>query len=160
LRDKLLLFIDGSVDPQLKIGHGAYLVVNEKELSIDSIRSQVKVKSFENTSSTILELQTLIWALADLKGAIRKVVVYTDSQNIIGLHRRRYRLEQNDYRSAKNKLLNNHELYREFYKIMDRLDCELIKVKGHLPSMQKDDIHRLFTLVDKASRKALKDANK
>ena len=160
MRDKILLFIDGSVDPQLKIGHGAYLVVNEKELSIDSIRSQVKVKSFENKSSTILELQTLIWALADLKGASRKVVVYTDSQNIIGLHRRRYRLEQNDYRSAKNKLLNNHELYREFYKIMDQLDCELIKVKGHLPSKQKDDIHRLFTLVDKASRKALKDANK
>ena len=160
MRDKLLLFIDGSVDPQLKIGYGAYLVVNKKELSIDSIRSQVKVKSFENTSSTILELQTLIWALADLKGASRKVVVYTDSQNIIGLHRRRHRLEQNDYRSAKNKLLNNHELYREFYKIMDQLDCELIKVKGHLSSMHKDDIHWLFTLVDKASRKALKDANK
>ena len=82
---------------------------------------------------------------------------HTDSQNMVELSERRDRLEQNDYRFRKNKLLNNHELYREFYKIMDQLDCELIKVKGHLSSMQKDDIDRLFTLVDRASRKAMKE---
>jgi len=156
--DKLFLFADGSVDPKLKIGYGAYLAVNENELSKDSKRAQVKVKSFEETSSTKLELQTLIWALTEIHGASRKVVVFTDSQNIIGLPRRRNGLEQNDYCSGKNKLINNHKLYREFYKIMDQLDCELIKVEGHLSLMQKDDIDRLFTLVDRASRKTLKGA--
>lgn len=156
--DKLLLFTDGSIDPKLKIGYGAYLTVNESELSIESKRAQVKVKSFEETSSTKLELQTLIWALTEIHGASRKVVVFTDSQNIIGLPGRRNHLEQNDYRSARNVFLNNHELYREFYEITDQFDCEFVKVKGHMPSMRKDDIDRLFTLVDRASRKSLKGA--
>jgi len=115
------------------------------------------VKRFDNTSSTKLELQTLIWALDQIQGSTGKVIVYTDSQNIIGLLGRRNSLEQNNYRSGKNKLLNNHKLYREFYKIMDQLDCELVKVKGHLSSIQKSDIDRLFTFVDRGSRKALKE---
>jgi len=157
--DKLVLFTDGSVNNQVKIGYGAYLAVYEHEISLDWLGTRVKVKRFENTSSTKLELQTLIWALDEIQGTSRKVIVYSDSQNIIGLLGRRKSLEQNDYRSKKNELLNNHELYREYYKIMDQMDCELVKVKGHLLSIQKDDIDRLFTFVDRASRKALKEAN-
>jgi len=154
--DKLFLFTDGSVDPKSKIGYGAYLAIDESDLAIVSKRNLIKVKSFDDTSSSKLELQTLIWALAEIQGASRKVVVYTDSQNIIGLSTRRVGLEQNDFYSAKNKRLSNHQLYREFYKLMDQLDCELIKVAGHLSSSQKDTIDQLFTLVDRASRKALK----
>ena len=39
-----------------------------------------------------------------------KVIVYTDSQNTIGLKGRRERFEQNDYRSKRNKRLNNYVL--------------------------------------------------
>jgi ribonuclease HI len=156
--DKLLLFTDGSVDPKLKIGYGAYLAIDENDLSTDSKSTQVKVKSFDDTSSTKLELQTFIWALTEIQGSGRKVVAYTDSQNIIGLPSRRKSLEQNDFYSSKSKRLKNHELYREFYKIMDHLDCELIKVAGHLSLVNKDAIDRLFTLVDRGSRKALKGA--
>ena len=38
----------------------------------------------------------------------------------------------------------------------DQLDCELVKVRGHQASNQKDDIDKLFTLVDRASRNALR----
>ena len=31
----------------------------------------------------------------------------------------------------RNKRLNNYELYQEFYRITDQLDCELVKVHGH-----------------------------
>lgn len=155
--DKLLLFTDGSVNTQVKIGYGAYLAVYEHEVSLDWLEKRIKVKRFDDTSSSKLELQTLIWALEEIQGSSRKVVVYTDSQNIIGLLGRRNSLEQNDYRSRKNKPLNNHKLYRKFYKIMDQLDCELVKVKGHLSAMQKGEIDRLFTFVDRGSRKALKE---
>jgi len=37
-----------------------------------------------------------------------------------------------------------------------QLDFELVKVQGHQASNQKDDMDRLFTLVDRASRKALR----
>ena len=152
-----MLFTDASVNVRSKIGYGACLAVSKGAQAMDLESTRVKVKKFENTSSTKLELQTLLWALAEIAGGSRKVVVYTDSQNIIGLPGRRNRLEQSNYRSKKNMLHKNHKLYREFYKCMDQLDCELIKVKGHQVSVQKDPIDRLFALVDRASRKALKE---
>ncbi len=154
---ELILLIDGSVNTQSHIGYGAYLAVPEPGLSLDELKRRVKVRRFEQTSSTKLELQTLIWALTDIQAPGHKVIAYTDSQNIIGLPARRDRLEQNDYRSNKNTRLNNYELYQEFYSLTDQLDCDLVKVRGHQVSNQKDDIDRLFTLVDRASRKALRE---
>ena len=154
--DELILLTDGSVNTQSNIGYGAYLAVSERGLSLDSLRARVKVRRFEHTSSTKLELQTLLWALNDIQVLGRKVIVYTDSQNILGLQGRRDRFEQNDYRSKKNIRLNNYELYQEFFRLIDRLDCELVKVCGHQGSNQKDDIDMVFTLVDRASRNALR----
>jgi ribonuclease HI len=158
--DELILLTDGSVNTQSNIGYGAYLAVTERSLSLDSLRACVKVRRFEQTSSTKLELQTLLWALSDIQALGRKVIVYTDSQNIMGLQGRRDRFEQNGYYSKKDKRLNNYELYQEFYRMIDQLDCELVKVGGHQVSSQKDDIDRLFTLVDRASRKALRRDNR
>ena len=158
--DELMLFTDGSVNTHSKIGYGAYLAVSERGLSLDSLRLRVKVRRFEHTSSTKLELQTLLWALGDIQALRSRVIVYTDSQNIMGLQGRRDRLEQNDYRSKKNRRLKNYELYQEFYRMTDQLDCEFVKVRGHQVSNQKDDIDRLFTLVDRASRNALRGDNR
>jgi ribonuclease HI len=158
--DELMLFTDGSVDTHSKIGYGAYLAVFERGLSLDLLRLRVKVMRFEHTSSTKLELQTLLWALGDIQALGSRVIVYTDSQNIVGLQGRRDRLEQNDYRSKKNRRLNNYKLYQEFYRMTDQLDCEFVKVRGHRMSNQKDDIDRLFTLVDRASRNALRGDNR
>ena len=154
-----MLFTDGSVDTQSKIGYGAYLSVSEHGLSLDSLRKCVKVRRFEHTSSTKLELQSLLWALKDIQTLESKVTVYTDSQNIMGLPVRRERFEQNSYRSKKGRLLNNYELYQEFYRMTDQLKCRFVKVRGHQVSSQKDDIDRLFTLVDRASRNALRGDN-
>ncbi len=151
-----MLFTDGSVNTHSKIGYGAYLVVSEGGLQLDALRTSVKVKRFEHTSSTKLELQTLLWALRDIQALGGKVIVYTDSQNIMGLQGRRERFEQNNYRSNKNRRLNNYELYQEFYRMTDQLHCKFVQVRGHQVSNQKDDIDRLFTLVDRASRNALR----
>ncbi len=155
--DEMILLTDGSVNTHTNIGYGAYLSVSERGLTVDSLKARVKVKRFEHTSSAKLELQTLLWALSDIKALCSKVTVYTDSQNIMGLQERRDRLEKNDYFSKKNKRLNNYELYQEFYRMIDQLDCKFIKVRGHQLSKQKDDIDRLFTLVDRASRNALRE---
>lgn len=155
---ELLLLTDGSVSTQSKIGYGAYLALIEPSLSLSELKTQVKVKRFEQTSSTKLELQTLLWALGEIQTSERKVIIYTDSQNIIGLPERRSRLERTKYLSNKNIFLNNYELYQEFYRRIDQLDCQFIKVRGHQASNQKDAIDQLFTLVDKASRKALREA--
>lgn len=156
MADGLMLFVDGSVDTRSKVGYGAYLIVSNYENLPQVLKTHVKVKRFEQTSSTKLELQTLLWALSDVQILEHKVTVYTDSQNIIGLPKRRERFEQNDYRSKKNRRLNNYELYQDFFKITDQHNCKFVKVRGHKVSRQKDEIDRLFTLVDRASRSALR----
>lgn len=153
---EILLFTDGSVNTKTKTGMGAYLAVFDSEISLENLKEKVKTRQFKNTSSTRLELETLLWALDEISSSATKISVYTDSQNITGLLRRRERLEKNDFRSKNDRLMNNHDLYREFYRKVDQLNCEFVKVTGHQPSRQKDKIHQLFTLVDRASRKALR----
>jgi cold-inducible RNA-binding protein len=58
----------------------------------------------------------------------------------MGLQGRRDRFERNGYRSKKNKRLNHYELYQEFYRMIDQLDCELVKVRRHQVSNQKKEI--------------------
>lgn len=153
--NQILLFTDGSVNVKTNIGFGACLCISEEELANEDFNSRVKVKRFENTSSTKLELQTLLWALSEITADGRKVIIYTDSQNITQLLERRQRLEQKDFHSKKG-LLKNSELYKEFYKKIDGFECEILKIKGHQPTRHKNEIERVFTLVDRASRKALR----
>ena len=157
----LQIFTDGSVNTQLKVGYGAYIVVSDLNEPIDSLRDIVKVKRFVQTSSTKLELQTLLWALGETISLANRsdmiLTIYTDSQNIISLPGRRNLLEQKNYFSSKNKRLKNYELYQEFYRLTSKLNYKFVKVKGHQPSEKKDIIDRLFNLVDRASRRALRE---
>jgi ribonuclease HI len=153
----LLLFTDGSVDVKSGIGYGAFLALQENDIFLDDLKNEVRIRRFENTSSVRLELETLLWALSEISGAECKIVIYTDSQNIVSLPGRRKKLEENNYYSKKCRIIGNHELYREFFKVTDLLNYELIKAKGHQPTRQKNQIHRLFALVDKASRNALRN---
>jgi ribonuclease HI len=155
------VFTDGSVNTQLKVGYAAYLIVTDQNGSIDQLKNSVKIKRFENTSSTKLELQSLLWSLKEVISLNSQsdmlITIYTDSQNIISLPERRVALEQNKYFSSNKKRLNNYELYQEFYRLTAILKCELVKVVGHRVSSKKDHIDRVFALVDKASRRALRE---
>jgi len=157
----LQVFTDASVNTLLKVGYGACLVVSDLSTSIDTLKDRVKTKRFEQTNSTKLELQTLLWSLNEIinladNGDIT-LTIYTDSQNIIDLPDRRIGLEQRNYLSSKNKRLNNFELYQEFYHLTSSVKCKLVKVVGHRASSKKDNIDRLFALVDKAARRALRE---
>lgn len=155
------VFTDGSVNTQLKIGYAAYLIVTDQNTSIEQLKDTVNTKRFENTSSTKLELQGLLLALEEVVSLNRQgdmlVTIFTDSQNIIGLPARRVALEQNEYFSSNKKRLNNHQLYQEFYRLTAVLKCELVKVVGHQVSSKKEHVDRVFALVDKASRRALRE---
>ncbi len=155
-----MLFTDGSVDVPSKTGFGAFLLVSEPGLSPEILKKNVRIKRFENTTSSKLELQTLLWALNHISTTENEVFIYTDSQTIVGLMQRRQGLETKNYYSGKNKRISNHDLYREFFSITDILSIKLFKVQGHQPTRHKDEIHRLFTLVDRASRNALRKEKK
>lgn len=162
------LFTDVSLNPKLKLGVGVYLVVpfSFQGVSPDSIkRSKVAellvLRRFEHTSSTKLEIQTILWAIEDYRkefndSGLRKLHVYSDSQCVAGLLRRRPRLEANDFHCKKtNRLLKNTSFYRRFYKYYDELGFDVIKVAGHTRSNSHDPVQRIFSFVDKEVRKAL-----
>ena len=167
--NRYALFTDVSLNPSLKLGFGAYLVIPSSFLEIPPeriIRSelveQIKLRRFEVTSSTKLEVQTLLWALEDFQkessgSRFGTLDVYSDSQCVTGLQRRRSQLEMNGFCSKGTKrILKNACLYRKFYEFRDTLGFEVIKVVGHSRSCSHDSIHRIFSFVDKEARKALK----
>ncbi len=153
---EILLFTDGSVDTKSNIGYGAYLFVSDFNSELETLKTQVKIHCFNDTSSTKLELQILLRALTDIELKNCRLNVYTDSQNILSLPDRRQKFEEKDYLTAKNKTIRNHLLYKEFFKTIDRLDVKFFKIKGHKASRDKTEIEQLFTLVDRASRNALR----
>jgi ribonuclease HI len=157
IKPELFLFTDSSVDPKSGIGVGAYLLISEDQFESITLKEKIQIQTFQNTSSTKLELETLLWALENKNLHNYKITVYTDCQNIIGLQNRQEKLEIKEYTNNKDKLINNHLLYKQFYKSIDSLDCRFVKVKGHSKNSTKDLIDKIFMLVDRSCRKALRD---
>ena len=155
------LFVDGSLNPQTKIGYGAYLVIEDDNFDLEKLKKSVVLKRFENSSSTKLEIETFLWAIKELDFSDVFIEVYTDCQNLIGLESRQERLEKNNFHSSKGKLLSNSELYKEFFLLIQKYNCSFIKVKGHKKNSLKDEIDKIFNIVDKLSRERLReDLNK
>jgi ribonuclease HI len=162
------LFTDVSLNPQRKLGIGAYLLVPAPFLEIvpheikrGEIFARLQLRRFTETSSTKLEVQTVLWALNNIReefncsdpGSVR---VYTDSQCVAGLLGRRAGLEANDFISCRSwRPLTNAPLYREFYVAYDALGFEVIKVAGHSRACSNDTVQRIFSYVDKEVRRAL-----
>jgi len=154
----LFLFTDGSVNPQLKIGYGACLCLSDPELPLDILKKQIKVQGFEQTSSTKLELQTLLWALRHIEASGKRVIICTDSQNISKLPERRKKLEQNNYISERGKVLKHAQLYQEFYQLTENFDYKIEKLQGHQVSDKRNHMEKIFSLVDRKARRALREA--
>jgi ribonuclease HI len=164
-----VLFSDVSLHPQLRRGVGgcllvpaAFLEVSPHSIESSKVDKHLVVRRFEGSSSTRLEVLTALWALEDYQNILKasgagKLRVYTDSQCLAGLLKRRPGLVANGFLSKKtNSLLRNAPLYRRFYELFDELEFEVIKVAGHSRSCSRDTIHCIFSSVDREVRKELK----
>jgi ribonuclease HI len=162
------LFTDVSLNPKLKLGVGAYLLVPALFLEVSphsiertDVTEQLVFRRFECTSSTTLEVQTVLCALEDYRDGLKssesvKLQIYSDSQCVTGLLRRRTDLEAKGFLSKRaGHQLKNACLYRRFYEFYDELGFEIIKVAGHTRSCSHSTVRRIFSLVDKNVRKKL-----
>ena len=163
------LFTDASVNPQRKCGVGAFLAVPASFLevppdSIDraEIAERLVVRRVEDTSSTKLEVQTVVWALEEYKKELhrpgtREAPGVFGFSMCCGASGRRAGLEGRGFLSKRtHQPLANADLYRRFYELHDELGFEIIKLAGHAPSRSHDAAQRVFSCVDKEVRKALK----
>lgn len=162
------LFTDVSLNPKSKSGIGAYLLVPISFLELEphqveqaEVARLITTRGFSETSSTKLEVQTVLWAIKETlhmlaSSAPGSLRIYTDSQCVAGLLQRRARLTANDFVAKRSgKQLVNAGLYGEFYKLYDRFAFQLIKVAGHSPTSTHDTVHRIFSYLDREVRKAL-----
>ena len=131
----MMLFTDASVNPQTGIGYGSFVAVDKIEESLNDIAKRVRTRRFDSTSSTRLELETVLWALNEIRPA--QVDAYTDSQNIESLLKRRARIEKNNYCSKSERPYKHRHLYKEFFKWKDRINFRVIKVSRHCPGIMK-----------------------
>jgi len=162
------LFTDASVNSQLKRGVGGYLFLPAEFLEADpdsiekaDIIGRLVLRRCTGATSTQMEIRTIVWALEDYRNAVTdshhgELSVYTDSQCIADLSRRRSGLENNNYSSKKNSEIKNASLYRKIYSLYDELNINIIKIAGHSRAASHDTIHRIFSIVDREVRKALR----
>ena len=163
----MLLFIDGSATPASKIGFGSYLLIPENEVddvTETSIMQKIRSRKFSPTTSTKLEVQTLLWALGETEEVLTDkihselITIFSDSQTLVGLQKRRAILESRNFKSRKDgQDLKHADLYKSIYDILDRLNCRFIKLSGHSKVKEKTRIERIFSQIDRASRRALRE---
>ena len=163
-----VLFTDVSLNPQRQLGVGAYLLVPTTFLNCEphqveraEVTARLRYKRFTETSSTRLEVQTVLWALDEYRAAnpgahAGALQIYTDSQCINGLPGRRAGLEANAFIARRSgQALRNATLYRAFYAALDELDFRLVKVAGHSSASSHTTVQRVFAHVDQEARRAL-----
>lgn len=150
-----MLFTDGSVSPQTGVGYGAFVAVDAIDEPLENTAGRIRVKRFDATSSVRLELEALLWALGEIRPT--DVDLYTDSQNIKSLLKRRPKIKENSYCSKSGKILGLSQLYKDFFWWADRINLKVIKVSGHRPSNMKNKTDTIFSMVDKAARAALRN---
>jgi len=163
-----VLFTDGSVNPQQRRGVGACLLLPASFLADTAAeidRSEITMcchyRRFADTSSTQLELQTLLWGLSIYREQVVPVEwgglrLYSDSQCITGLAGRRARLEEHAFSAVHSGLtLANASLYRAFFAASDELGFEVVKLAGHCRKADRDNVQRIFAVVDQCARREL-----
>jgi ribonuclease HI len=163
------VFTDASLNPRLHLGAGACLIVPAafleqpaENVEAIAVTELVRIKRFEETSSTALEVRTVLWALEECLAGLHdagtgQLHLYCDSQCIAGLPGRRAALEADEYVSrAAGRPLKNAPLYRAFYELQDQLGFSVIKVAGHTRAAARDTAHRIFAYIDKQARRELR----
>ena len=164
------LFTDASLNPGFKVGVGGYLLVPESFIKTPSNRINISeldellvLRRFEDTSSTKIEVQTVLWALEEycIGSTISKpgkLHIYSDSQCVEGLLPRRARLESSGFHCrGGNRLLKNASLYGKYYEFHDRLMFDVTKVAGHTRSRSRNTVQYIFSFLDQKVRKAFNE---
>jgi len=141
-----------------------YLEIPVDKLNKNEIIQNLWLRKFENTSSTQLEVETVLWSIENFLNQHIvtenfKLNLYSDSQCVCGLLARKSGLIKKGFRNAKNEILKHAELYKKFYEYHDFLHFDVIKVTGHAPKNTHDTIHRIFSFIDNEVRQEMRKWN-
>jgi ribonuclease HI len=123
----IYLYTDGSCHPQLTIGAwAAIVVINQKPIASLCI-------AYEATNHQRMEIEAVINGLKYISDNCTPSLVHvvSDSQYVIGLLRRKEKLEKTNFITKANKPLHNSDLIIQFYKLIQTMNVSFEKIKAH-----------------------------
>lgn len=159
LEETRYVYTDASFSKPHHLAVMGYVIFNNSlaHNTTDASQQPFNIHSMKEDNNIRAEVQGAILALkACATGS--KVILFSDCQTVVGLPRRKEKLIATNFIGKKKKLvINNADIYQEFYKEFDRLEPEIHWLAGHISKDKKTKIDNNFSYVDKQVRKKLRE---
>lgn len=148
--DSIAVYTDGSCHTQLKSGGwAALLFVDGKKIVLEG--------EDENTTHHRMELMAVISSISYLTQHHllgRPINLYSDSQYVVDLVKRKDRLVASNFLTKKLHAVRNADLVQQLIPFMKHSNIKFIKIKSHQKLLTPDAI--LNREVDLLSRKNMR----
>ena len=149
MSDPILVYTDGSCNPEYEIGAwAAILLVRDEKIVLSGVA--------EKTTHQRMELSAVIKAfeyLAEANLFDPFIQIFTDSQYVVGIPGRSGKLKAMSFITKSGLPLRNADLLLLLMEYIEKLKPTFIKVKAH----QNDDTQNGNHEVDKLSRKLVRE---
>jgi hypothetical protein len=148
------IFVDISANPQSQVAVGCYLILENLNINLPTIKPLIQSIQLTSTTSTMAELELIDRILQMLPRSERtdesqptQIILYTDCNNFYNLFvKRSYSL---NHRHA--------ELYARLLDHITRLSLIVVKATGHSKKeLQVTPEQQIFAVIDKFARKLLR----
>lgn len=149
-KQSITIFTDGSCHAQLKKGGWASIIFIDVEKKI------LEGTSFETTHQR-MELIAVIESLKYLQTRNLlgyEIIIYSDSQYVVDLLKRKERLILSSFRTKKSRPIRNADLVQELIAFMHFDNIKFLKIKSHQKLSDKQTA--LNREVDLLSRKNMR----
>lgn len=148
--EKFKIYTDGSCNTKHRVGGWAAIVFyqNEKILLKGTV---------EQTNHNRMELQAVIEAVKYAQSvgeSSDRLVVYSDSQYVVNIPQRMYKLAKNNFLTRKNTTIRNADMVKQLIHLIQTSNIVFTKVTAHLKKSASENYNRE---VDMISRKLVRD---
>ena len=152
-KQSITIFTDGSCHNQLKTGGWASIIITDSgKVVLEGSISKTTHQRMELTAV----LESLQYLQREGKGR-EEIIVYSDSQYVVDLVKRKGNLILSNYQTRKFKPIRNSDLVKELIDFMSLPNIRFIKIKSHQRLSDMESI--LNREVDLLSRKNMRDCN-
>jgi ribonuclease HI len=149
-KQSITIFTDGSCHTQLKTGGWASIIITSSgKFILEGRTSKTTHQRMELTAV----LESLKYLQREGKGC-EEIIVYSDSQYVVDLMKRKGNLISSNYQTKKFKPIRNSDLVKELIDFMSLPNIRFVKIKSH---QRVSDVESILNReVDLLSRKNMR----
>ncbi|MCB0307782.1 MAG: hypothetical protein KDD48_00300 [Bdellovibrionales bacterium] len=162
----LKVYCDASYSHKDRLGVAGFLMYfnEDHHAACNFDAAFIRTKSFEAQNNICAEIMGILWTLDQIlkyhldSTNLTSILIFTDCQTVVNLPERRNKLEENDFKSRRTQeSLKNAELYRQFFKQIDKLPIRFQWLKGHTPKQNRSIYEQNISFIDRRVRKKLRE---